>query len=51
MQWNKVTWYSRLGALILFIGVLPALSFYIGTQFGRLQAEGAYYFDQSQTGS
>lgn len=33
LEWNKVTWYSRLGAIVFFIGVVPALSFYIGTQY------------------
>ena len=33
IEWNKVTWYSRLGALILFLGVVPALTFYIGMQY------------------
>jgi hypothetical protein len=33
IKWNEVTWYSRLGALILFLAVIPALSFYIGTQY------------------
>ncbi len=35
MQWNQVTWYSRLGAIILFVGVIPALCFYIGMQYER----------------
>ena len=33
IKWNKVTWYSRLVTLILFLGVFPALTFYIGTQY------------------
>ncbi len=33
MKWNEVTWYSRLGAFILFFGVIPALAFYIGTEY------------------
>ncbi len=33
IEWNKVTWYSKLGAIILFVGVVPALAFYIGTQY------------------
>ena len=37
LKWNTVTWYSRLGAIILFIGVLPALSFYIGAQHRAVQ--------------
>lgn len=33
MKWNEVTWYSKVGAVILFLVVVPALSFYIGTQY------------------
>ncbi len=33
IRWNEVTWYSKLGAIVLFVGVVPALSFYIGTQY------------------
>ncbi|MSU55492.1 MAG: hypothetical protein EXS46_03070 [Candidatus Taylorbacteria bacterium] len=33
IKWNKVTWYSRLGALILFLIVVPILAFYVGTQY------------------
>ena len=33
MKYNQVTWYSRLGALILFLFVVPVLCFYIGTQY------------------
>src|SRR6185295_18676352 len=33
IEWNKVTWYSKLGAIMLFIGVVPALTFYIGMQY------------------
>ncbi|HUO49966.1 MAG TPA: hypothetical protein VMU25_00075 [Candidatus Paceibacterota bacterium] len=33
IKWNEVTWYSRIGALILFLGVIPAVSFYIGEQY------------------
>ena len=28
-----MTWYSRLGAIIVFLLVLPTISFYIGTQY------------------
>ncbi len=30
---NKVTWYSKLAAVILFLLVVPTLTFYIGTQY------------------
>ena len=33
---NKVTWYTRFIALVLFLAVIPALSFYIGTQYGLM---------------
>jgi hypothetical protein len=33
IKWNEMTWYSRLGAIILFVGVVPALCFYIGMQY------------------
>ena len=33
IKWNEVTWYSKLGAIILFIFVVPALAFYIGMQY------------------
>jgi hypothetical protein len=35
IKWNKVTWYSRLLALILFLLVIPVLTFYIGTQYEK----------------
>jgi len=35
IQFNKVTWYSKLLAIILFIGVIPTLTFYIGTQYEK----------------
>lgn len=33
IKFNEVTWYSKLAAIIFFMGALPALSFYIGTQY------------------
>lgn len=33
IKFNKVTWYSRLFAIILFIAIIPVLAFYIGTQY------------------
>lgn len=37
VKWNEVTWYSKLGAIILFTGIVPALCFYIGTQYELTQ--------------
>lgn len=33
IKWNEYTWYSKLSAAIFFILVLPAWTFYIGTQY------------------
>ncbi len=33
IQFNVVTWYSKLLSIIFFIAVLPALTFYIGRQY------------------
>jgi len=35
IQWNKVTWYSKLIAVILFLAVF-AWAFYLGEQYGKL---------------
>jgi len=35
IKWNEYTWYSKLAALIFFIGVLPCLTFYIGMQYEK----------------
>jgi len=37
VRWNEVTWYSKLGAIIVFLGVIPALSFYFGAQYQAIQ--------------
>lgn len=36
IEFNKVTWYSKLAAVILFVLVL-LLGFYFGRQFQKLQ--------------
>lgn len=33
IKFNQVTWYSKLAAIIFFIGVIPALTFYIGMKY------------------
>ena len=33
IEWNKVTWYSKLLSAIFLLGVVPVLTFYIGTQY------------------
>ncbi|HUC31170.1 MAG TPA: hypothetical protein VMR99_00570 [Candidatus Paceibacterota bacterium] len=37
IEWNKVTWYSKLIALALFVA-LPFVGFYYGVQYGKLIA-------------
>lgn len=38
--WNEVTWYSKLLAIIFFIGVLPVLCFYVGVRYGEVNDHG-----------
>ena len=33
IQWTTITWYSRLAAIIFFVGILPVLNFYIGVKY------------------
>lgn len=35
IQWNKVTWYSKFIALVLFVA-LPFIGFYYGIKYGKL---------------
>lgn len=37
IEWNKVTWYSKTLALILFVA-LPFIGFYYGMQYGKTAA-------------
>jgi hypothetical protein len=37
IQWNKVTWYSKLGAVIVFLFVIPFISFQIGRKYEQVQ--------------
>ena len=38
LEWNQVTWYSRMAAIIIFVGVIPVLNFYIGVQYQETNA-------------
>ena len=33
IKFNEVTWYSKLGAVLLLFGFVPVFSFYVGTQY------------------
>lgn len=37
IEWNKVTWYSKLLAVILFVAVF-FLGFYLGAEFGKINS-------------
>ena len=37
IQWNKVTWYSKLAALFIFGGTL-LLGFYLGIEYQKIRA-------------
>ena len=47
MEWNRVTWYSKLCAVIVFLLVLW-LGAYIGEQYGELQAQQSQQAEQNQ---
>jgi len=38
IKYNKVTWYSKLLALILFV-ILPFIGFYLGMKYAEQRAE------------
>jgi hypothetical protein len=35
IEWNRVTWYSKVAAIILGVGIF-LLGFYLGREFGKL---------------
>ncbi len=35
---HEVTWYSKLAAIVFFIGVLPVFAFYIGKEYGEVMS-------------
>lgn len=35
VTWNDVTWYSRLGGIVVVLGIIPLVSFYCGLEFAR----------------
>ena len=37
IKWNKVTWYSKLIAAVLFIVILPTWTFFLGAQFQEVE--------------
>lgn len=39
IQWNKVTWYSKLAAIIFFVGVLPVFTFFMGMEYKEVQED------------
>jgi hypothetical protein len=47
IEWNKVTWYSKLCAVVVFLLTL-LLGSYIGAQYGELEAEQSQQAEQNQ---
>ena len=35
IYWNQATWYSKLGAIIFFIGIFPIIAFNLGRQYEK----------------
>ena len=38
IQFNKVTWYSKLLAAVVVFGFIPTLAFYIGAEYTKVKA-------------
>ena len=38
IKWKEVTWYSKAGALVSFLVVIPSLAFYFGGEFRSLSS-------------
>ncbi len=38
LQWHVVTPFSRMLAIVLFVGAIPALFFYLGMQYQDMKA-------------
>lgn len=34
IEWNKVTWYSKITGMFVFLGIVPVIAFFIGIQYG-----------------
>ena len=45
IQWNKVTWYSKVAALIIYVGTF-ALAFYLGRMYEATHPD--YVFMQQE---
>jgi hypothetical protein len=37
IKFNEVTWYSRIAAIIIFVGILPMLTFFIGIRYKEVK--------------
>lgn len=44
IEWNKVTWYSK-GIALVLVTLLPMITFVLGYQQGKKQAETEYKAD------
>ncbi|MEN9649135.1 MAG: hypothetical protein RL094_102 [Candidatus Parcubacteria bacterium] len=34
VEWNTVTWYSKIATLVVLLGVVPTIAFLVGSQYG-----------------
>jgi uncharacterized protein YecT (DUF1311 family) len=46
IQWNEVTWYSRLASIIALVGLLPLLSFLVGERVGSVSSAQSTFIAQ-----
>lgn len=33
IEWNKSTWYSKIAAIVVFVGFMPTVTFVIGKEY------------------
>jgi len=38
IKWNEITWYSRMATIVVFVGIMPVVNFFIGVQYERTEA-------------
>ena len=47
IQWNKVTWYSKILAVVLFLAIF-IIGIFLGTQIQLLKDINSYYLQRAE---
>jgi hypothetical protein len=35
IDWTGETWYSRIAAIVVFVGIVPAIGFFVGVRYSE----------------